>query len=159
MKYCITYPPRAVCRAFLPCLALLLGAATLSAQEAATRAFSQPAQPLDAALEAFSQGSGIDVVSRPRWLAGQTAPALQGDFTSRAALDRLLADSGLDYRFTGERTVAVTTQSQIGEAEVLDLESVTLTGRDTLELEEATLRGQGGWEVVTALMSPRPRRG
>lgn len=133
---------RAARRALVLNLALLLGAATLAAQESASQTYAQPSQALDAALEAFSETSGIDVVSRPQWLERKTAPALEGDHAPREALDRLLADTGLDYRFTGERTVAVITRSRVGEADVLDLEPVELAGRDTLELEEARLRGE-----------------
>ncbi|WGL15617.1 TonB-dependent receptor [Microbulbifer bruguierae] len=62
-----------------------------------------PSQPLDQALLAFSRQTGLAVmVSTQQNHAGDNqgiaAPALEGEFTAEAALERLLADTDLRYR-------------------------------------------------------------
>lgn len=66
-----------------------------------------PAQPLSDALNAFAQQSGLQILFHAE--AGQelTAPALTGTFTPVAALQRLLANTALEYEFVDERTVAI----------------------------------------------------
>ncbi|HHA2715376.1 TPA: STN domain-containing protein, partial [Stenotrophomonas maltophilia] len=63
--------------------------------QAATRSYDLPAQPLAAALDAYSRLTGVDLVIGAALPAGHAAPALRGDFDDAQALTRLLAGSGL----------------------------------------------------------------
>jgi len=76
-------------------------------QTADTRNFSIPANTLHAALEQFSRQSGVDLVYSPEQIASRPTPAVAGDLSPSAALDRLLTGSGLRYRFTGSNTVVI----------------------------------------------------
>jgi TonB-dependent siderophore receptor len=58
-------------------------------------AFSIAAQPLAGALRQFTQQAQHQVLFDPQIVAGRTSPALQGRFTPRQALDRLLAGTGV----------------------------------------------------------------
>jgi len=130
------------CRALTFTLLGLLLAPALRAQSDAVHDFAIEAQALAESLDAFSQATGIDVVSRSAWLRAKSAPAVEGEYAAGAALERILSESGLAYRFTGERTVAVTTPRQTtSDLQTLDLEAVTLDGQPTLELDEARLQG------------------
>ncbi|WP_312647483.1 Plug domain-containing protein, partial [Stenotrophomonas sp.] len=71
--------------------------------QAATRTFDLPAQPLPAALDAYSRLTGIDLVVAAALPAGHAAPALRGDFDDAQALSHLLVGSGLRPRFINAR--------------------------------------------------------
>ncbi len=58
-------------------------------------AFDIPAQPLAAALEAYSVIAGREVVYNGKLAVGRQSVAVQGSFTPEAALQRLLEGSGL----------------------------------------------------------------
>ena len=66
-----------------------------AAQQAQEQAFSIAAQPMAGALRQFSQQAQQQVLFDPQIVAGRTAPAVQGRFTPRQALDRLLAGTGV----------------------------------------------------------------
>lgn len=59
------------------------------------------------ALNEFGQQSGLHVVLFSALGAGLVAPKLEGKFTAGEALGRLLANSGLHYKFIDSSTVAV----------------------------------------------------
>lgn len=54
-----------------------------------------PSQPLSEALRAYAQATGQQIVFSEELVAGRNAVALAGDYTAEAALERLLAGSGL----------------------------------------------------------------
>jgi hemoglobin/transferrin/lactoferrin receptor protein len=89
----------------------LLDGAVAQPSTAAARqgvlAFDIPAQPLSTALTSFARQSGIRLVYPSLLAAGKSASALYGSFTARDALARLLAGSGLSYRFTGANAVTI----------------------------------------------------
>lgn len=66
-----------------------------------------PAQPLSAALIAFSRQTRIEIVAPSTVTAGKRSAAVSGTLPPLAALQRLLAGTGLTYRFTGARSVTV----------------------------------------------------
>lgn len=70
-------------------------------------AYNIPAQPLTAALTAVAQRSGLRLAYSAALSAGRFAPALQGSFTPVQAIERLLAGTGLTYRFTNANTVTI----------------------------------------------------
>lgn len=65
------------------------------AGQAGELAFSIAPQPLAGALRQFTQQAQHQVLFDPQIVAGRTSPALQGRFTPRQALDRLLAGTGV----------------------------------------------------------------
>ena len=77
---------------------LLLGAApvtALAAQSPAGQQYDLPSQPLATSVIEVSRRSGRTLVAPSELLDKRTAPALRGRFSPEAALDALLAGSGL----------------------------------------------------------------
>ncbi|MBO3278240.1 STN domain-containing protein [Pseudomonas sp. Milli4] len=90
-------------------LALALGCAmpVLSVAAERTYHFEQSSQPLDRALTDLTARTGLSIGADASLLAGKTAPALHGDYSAEQALERLLQGSGLEWRFSGERSITL----------------------------------------------------
>jgi iron complex outermembrane receptor protein len=111
------------------------------------RPFDIRAQSLSAALQAYSEQSGLVVTAPPDLLKGRAAAQVSGEMTPEAALNRLLERSGLSMRRTaGGGIVIVETDrpapqasappasAPIAVAQAVDagaenLEEVTVTGK------------------------------
>ena len=98
-------------RAWLMAL-LVCVAAPLKAEEGPTFEFDIPAGALEAALVNYSVVSNVSVSYTPEAVRGLEQPGLKGAYTSGQALQRLLADTGLDYRLTAENTATVGVASE-----------------------------------------------
>ena len=98
-------------RAWLAAL-LVCVAAPLKAEEGPAFEFDIPAGALEAALVNYSMVSDVSVSWAPEAVRGLEQPGLKGAYTSGQALQRLLADTGLDYRLTAENTVTVGVASE-----------------------------------------------
>ena len=98
-------------RAFAIALSLVIaGQVPLSpsaAQDATARAFEITPQPLPSAFLTFAEQSGLEVLFDARIAQGKESPGVQGTYTPEEALRRLLAGTGLTYRFTGADTVTL----------------------------------------------------
>ncbi|KQP37901.1 TonB-dependent receptor [Pseudorhodoferax sp. Leaf274] len=75
--------------------ALAATAPPAAAQAAAPVAIAIPSQPLAQALNELARQANLQMSFPAALVAGKTAPAVSGQLTPRAALDRLLAGSGL----------------------------------------------------------------
>lgn len=64
-------------------------------QMQAKRAYDIPAGALDAALERFASETGTLLAATPEVVRGKTSPGARGTFSTQAALDTLLAGTGL----------------------------------------------------------------
>jgi len=64
-------------------------------------------QPLDGALQEFSRQSGLQVIYFSSLTAGIQSPGVTGKHTVAAALEQLLAGSGLSFRLINARTVEI----------------------------------------------------
>jgi iron complex outermembrane receptor protein len=62
----------------------------------AVRAYNIPAGPLGATLSSFAVDAGIALSFEPALAEGLNSPALNGKYSTREAVNRLLAGSGLD---------------------------------------------------------------
>lgn len=80
--------------------ALMLGAATpvLAQSAEAVRSYDIPAGPLDRALPAFAQQSGLQLLYPTALAAGRWSAGVSGAHTAETALGLLLRDTGLTYR-------------------------------------------------------------
>src|SRR5690606_16507336 len=65
------------------------------------------AQPMHQALKEFARQSGYQVFFQSELTRGRQAPAVIGKIAPEAALERLLANSGLSFRLVNARTVAI----------------------------------------------------
>lgn len=86
-------------------IATCLAPLPASAQERVRFTFHVPAGSLAAALRAVSTASGRSIAGPADLLAGKAASALDGSFTVEAAVDKLLAGSGLRARAIGDGLV------------------------------------------------------
>ncbi len=107
--------------------AVLVGicAATVPGAQAGagdTASFAIEAQSLGSALNAFGSQSGLQVAVSEDLVEGHMAPAISGQLSAEAALQGLLAGSGLTYAFVNENTVVLKQgpsglQAETGKAE------------------------------------------
>lgn len=82
-------------------------ASAQSSAEAGHHNFNIPAQPLTEALLSFGRQSGLQVSVQAEIASGKSSTAVSGQISSGEALSRLLAGTGLIYRFTSANTVAI----------------------------------------------------
>lgn len=66
-----------------------------------------PAGNLSVAMETLARQTNLQVLFDRKLLEGKQAPALKGSHTPRAALQKLLAGSGLEFNFTADNAVAI----------------------------------------------------
>ena len=71
------------------------------------REYSIPAGPLNEALTRFIESSGVFLAGNAELTSGLPTRGVQGEYTPEEALRRLLAGTGLNYRFTGSDTVTL----------------------------------------------------
>jgi hypothetical protein len=65
------------------------------------------AQPLDEALQELSRQSGMQVIFFSSLTQSIQSPGVRGKYTVAAALEELLAGSGLSFRMVNARTVEI----------------------------------------------------
>ena len=96
--------------------------------------FDIPDQPLPTALLAFGRQSGLQVTVDATATAGKQARAITGSFAAEDALTRLLAGSGLSWRYVDASTVTLEPAAVQPESGPLRLGDITVTARRTEEL-------------------------
>ena len=82
-------------------------ARAIEVAEARVRTWVIPAGPLSAALTDFAAQSGLYLAGASARAEGKLSPGLNGRYPTRQALTRLLADSGLSYRFVDAGAVTL----------------------------------------------------
>lgn len=130
-------------RALLASTAIVMIAGTVPAvaeqptpaPRANTIAYDIAAQPLASAVAAVAQQSGLKLVYGAALSQGRSAPALRGSYTPGEALGRLLAGSGLSYRFTGATTVTIQVPAAVGTTGAVPDGAISL---DTIEVQGGT---------------------
>ncbi|HBC08147.1 MAG TPA: TonB-dependent siderophore receptor [Rhodospirillaceae bacterium] len=95
--------------------------------EDARVAFDIAAQPLGAAIDAFIAATGWQVGYTAEVTRDRNSPGATGSLTPTAALTRLLSGTGVTYRLTGARTVALDGPQASGER--ITLGTVAVEGR------------------------------
>ncbi len=113
-------------------LALLLGGAALIAgggvaqaqgsgrvaSSAQTRQLDIPAQPLSTALTIFGDQTGIQVTGDTSILDGRQSQAIRGAFSPAEGLSRMLAGTGITYRWVDGRSVALQRAPQVSSGDI-----------------------------------------
>jgi iron complex outermembrane receptor protein len=64
-------------------------------------------QPLESALQEFARQTGIQIIFFSYLTDGQRAPALDGTYTVDVAMNALLADSMLTFRWVNAKTIEI----------------------------------------------------
>lgn len=98
------------------------------AQEQQRYNFHVSAGSLAAALRAISTTSGRSIAGPADLLAGKNAPALDGSYTVDAALDLLLAGSGLRARPIGDGLIIEADPRGRAEASAAPADDIVITG-------------------------------
>ncbi len=99
--------------------------------------FNIPAGPLDSVLTAFEGVTGFHVNVSNQGIRQLSSPGVSGMFTADQALQKLLTDTGLTYRFTSATNISVDLKSVAASVEVTT--SVAALATSTPKYGEATL--------------------
>lgn len=130
--------------------ALAVTPSALFAQQAIT--YSIPAGSLDSGLTRFGAASGIQVLYSSAIANGLNTAGVKGNLPPEAALNALLANTGLTYRFTGPKSVTITNPapgSDVGSVEgATDLQKITVQGK-----------GENAWGHVDGVVATRSGTG
>lgn len=133
-------------------VAMILAAASVRAAETQqtpterATTVSIPAGSLDRSLQAYAEAMNLQLVYAPELVAGLRSRGLSGSYGRREALERLLNESGLTFRFVNERTV---TLERVPKSDVRTLGPVKIEGAQQVETPRigegvATLGGVRG---------------
>ena len=100
-------------RAFLLSLCVIATVVFVSpCAQAQAVSLDLPAQPLALSLRAVGSQTSTNVLFDPPLVEGVNAPGVAGQFTAEEAFRKLLAGTGLKYRFLDEKTVMVISASE-----------------------------------------------
>ncbi|NYT78114.1 TonB-dependent receptor [Alcaligenaceae bacterium] len=127
------YKPSSFFRPGTTSLAILIATAfgslpQLSRAQETRVAINIPAQPLEQALRQLGKQTGLALFFSQKIVAGQNAPAVNGSLSPDEALHRLLADTGVQFRRTGQ-SVSLSRNASGGNTDTPQLAPVTVTGR------------------------------
>lgn len=111
-----------------PLRAISLPAGNQIAQ-AESRTFAIPPQSLSSALTQFGRQAGLQVAVDSSLLEGLQSPGVDGSLTPDEALTRLLADSGLEFRYLDETTVMLTAAGSGGQTALPDAGGPVVTDK------------------------------
>ena len=87
---------------------------TQSEQHTNLFTFDIPPQPLPRALLAFSENTGIKILVKSELAREYDSPGVAGHYQPDIALQKLLGESGLNYRFTSENSVILSAPGRSG---------------------------------------------
>jgi catecholate siderophore receptor len=69
--------------------------------------FDIPAGPLDGVLSAFEKATSVHVIVPKAEMRSVQSPGVSGQYTAEQAMNLLLTNTGLTYKFTGAQTIAL----------------------------------------------------
>jgi len=105
------------------------------------QSFDIAAQPLAAALDRFSEQTGISFAYTTSQLEGARSPGVTGEMTARQALVRLLAGTGVTFQFTSADTVTLAnTEAQVGDGPIR-IGPITVEGQGQYAATQDPLEG------------------
>lgn len=140
--------------ALMSLAALPVQAQTAPATQVQARSFSIAAQPLAAALRQFSEQSGLQFAYSSEEVQGLTSPGVSGSHTPDAALNQLLQNTGVIWRYTAQNTISVVRVPQSGQAV---LPPVTVQGNATpAETAWSPVQGYLATRSATATKTDTP---
>jgi outer membrane receptor for ferric coprogen and ferric-rhodotorulic acid len=116
-------------------LAVSTNAIAAETPAAAQQSYQLPAGPLGRTLSGVAVGAGISLSFDPALTAGLNSPALQGSYTPRAALERLLDGSGLILVARTDGTLTLQKQAATPTAGTAGLAAATATTATLAQVE------------------------
>lgn len=121
--------------------------------------FDQPAGPLSVALVGWSGITGIAVSGDVGRVDGHTSAALQGRYPAEVALSRLLAGSGLGYRFASPTEVQIMAASaEAAPGGGIVLPPVQVSGGAPQETADGPVEGYRATRSSTGTLTDTPLR-
>ena len=115
------------CR-FLMLLAVMQASSAI-AETGQKQNFNIPAQSLSSALLQFSENTGIKTFFSADVARDIKTQGLSGSYTPQQALDKLLANTGIAYRFTDTQSVALSVAQKNSSTETTTLKPMTVVGK------------------------------
>ena len=122
-------------------LLTLLPVTSAIAESETKQTFNIPRQSLSSALLQFSESTGVKTFFKADVARNITTSSLSGNYTREQALQKLLANTGVDYRFTDTKSVTLVTAEAKTNPEKLP-KTAPETG--TITLKPMTVVGGGG---------------
>ncbi len=110
-------------------LLAIMQALSASAETGQKQNFDIPAQSLSSALLQFSENTGIKTFFSADVARDIQTPGLSGSYTPQQALDKLLTNTGIAYRFTDTESVALSVSPKKNGTETTTLKPMTVTGK------------------------------
>ena len=98
--------------------------------------FNIPAQSLSSALLQFSESTGIKTFFSADVARDIKTPGLSGSYTPQQALDKLLANTGVAYRFTDTQSVALSVAPKKSATETPMLKAMTVTAKASYDAND-----------------------
>ncbi|MCK9919308.1 TonB-dependent siderophore receptor [Microbacteriaceae bacterium K1510] len=134
------------------CAAVLFGSVAPAVGQTTTqsRAFNIPPQPLASALRQLAAESGLQIAFTTDDVGNLQSKGVQGSMSARQALSRLLAGTGVSFRFTGQNTVAL----RRGNNDV-----VNVPGSVTLPTIDVAGASETAWGPVEGYVATRSAAG
>ena len=133
-----------VASALLATAAILVPAAPVAAQVAATASYDLPAQDLDTSLRAVARTSGHQIIIASSAVEGRTAPALKGQYTVEQALRALLRDAAIRVQLKNDTIL-------IGEGPRADAIDATDANSTEITVIGSRIRGAPATSPVTSI--------
>ena len=118
---------------------------------------SIPDQPLEDALQELARQTGIQIVFVSAITNGLRAKPLAGEYTPAAALDRLLAGSGLTYRVLNPMTIEIRREERrnvTADSGNTTNEHPDRPSRTSSQIDEVVVRGTAEQLVATRTETP-----
>lgn len=116
--------------AFLAAISLFVSPITWAQSAEPVNISIEESQPLSDALQSFADQTDLQVIFFADIAEGKTTSGMEGEYAVDAALDALLADTGLSYTFIDDTAVSV--QTAVTDDEGGDRDSKNLSSRPTL---------------------------
>lgn len=141
----------AVQKAALPlALAVVMYPAVLVAESGRLQNFDFPSQPLGNALEAFGAKTGMFAAYDAKLVGGRISSPVKGEFTPVAALEALLAATGLEADYTADNAFVIVQPSAFRQVQ-RDPKQVGKAGLSQLTASERRFSAQLQHAVQNAL--------
>jgi len=126
-------------------------------QTSATINYSVPAGSLGTAISRFGDLSNLQVLYPANLVRGKTSAGVSGNLTREDALGKLLAGTGLSYRFTAANTVTIVDPTAAANAAGISGDGSTVLDTITVQGQGATTEGSGSYttgQMSTATKLP-----
>ncbi len=113
----------------------ILSASGLAVAEQQSHSLSIAPQSISDALKILAAETHIQIFSDGEALKGKQTSGIQGNYTAKEALQKLLAGTGLTYTFTAEDAVAVKA-ADLGSDAATTLPAVTVLGEGVFDSDD-----------------------